>query len=485
MNAPIRIVVVGGGISGLAAAHRVTEVAMQRRVAVDLALCEARERLGGIIATERHDGYLIEAGPDAFLTDKPWGMALCDRLGLTPRLIGTRPTHRRTFVVHAGRLHPLPEGFALLAPTRLRPVLRSGLFSWRGKARMALDLVLPRGDADGDESLAHFVTRRLGREVLDRVAQPLVAGIYTADPATLSLGATMPRFLEMERRYGSVIRGLRHTRPSGNGPSGGAGGGPPWNLFVAPRDGMETLIASLASRLPAGAIHLGSRVLSVRPRSVPPGRPAYRLEIEGGSVMEADAVIIATEAHHAGAIVAGMDAGLAEMLLAIPYASSAVVTLAYRREKIAYPVDGFGFVVPHREGRSILACTFSSIKFSGRAPEGWILLRVFLGGSLQRSMLDRDDAGLAATAIHEVETLLCIAETPHLVRVHRHREAMPQYLVGHLDRIAAIEARTARYPGLALAGGAYRGVGIPDCIRSGEDAAERALAAGLHAQAAV
>jgi oxygen-dependent protoporphyrinogen oxidase len=196
-------------------------------------------------------------------------------------------------------------------------------------------------------------------------------------------------------------------------------------------------------------------------------------------------VIIATGAHQAGRIVAGMDAGLAEMLLAIPSATSAVVTLAYRREKIAHPLDGFGFVMPQREGRSILACTFSSVKFSGRAPDGCVLLRVFLGGSLQEGVLDRDDAALASTAIREVDLLLRIAGAPDLIRVHRHREAMPQYLVGHLDRVAAIEARAARHPGVALAGAAYRGVGIPDCIRSGEEAAERALTACRRTQAAV
>ncbi len=468
---PVRIAVLGGGITGLAAAHRMLELSAQHRVPVALALCEAGPRLGGIVATEHRDGYLIEAGPDAFLTEKPWALDLCTRLHLA--LVGTRPAHRRTFVVRGGRLHPLPDGFVLLAPTRARPLLRSGLFSWRGKARMALDLLLPPRREDGDESLARFVTRRLGREALDRAAQPMVAGIYTADPEALSLAATMPRFLEMERRHGSVIRGLRRAA------SGAADrSGPRWSLFAAPARGMEALAEALASRLPARAVRLRTRVAALG-RAGPPdgGAPAgtYRVELQDGSVLWADGVILALEAHHAADLVAGMDPDLAALLRGIPYASSAAVTLAYRREEIAHPLDGFGFVVPRLERRPVLACTFSSVKFPGRAPEGGVLLRVFLGGALAPEMLERDDGWLARTAVREVTALLGAAGAPHLVRVHRHPRAMPQYLVGHLERVSAIEARAARSPGLALAGAAYRGVGIPDCIRSGEDAAERVL----------
>lgn len=478
---PVRIAVVGGGITGLAAAHRLLELSAQRRVPVALTLCEAGPRLGGTIATERRDGYLIEAGPDAFLTEKPWALDLCTRLGLA--LVGTRPTDRRTFVVRGGRLHPLPDGFALLAPTRARPLLRSGLFSWRGKARMALDLLLPPRRAEGDESLARFVTRRLGREALERAAQPMVAGIYTADPEALSLAATMPRFLEMERRYGSVIRGLRRA------PSGAPDrSGPRWSLFAAPACGMEALVAALASRLPARAVRLHTRVTALG-RAGPPdgGGPAgpYRIELHGGSTLWADGVILALEAHHAADLVAGTDPDLTALLRGIPYASSAAVTLAYRREEIAHPLDGFGFVVPRVERRPVLACTFSSVKFPDRAPRGRVLLRVFLGGALWPGVLERDDGWIARTAAGEVAALLGAAGAPHLVRVHRHPRAMPQYLVGHLERASAIEARAARSPGLALAGAAYRGVGIPDCIRSGEDAAERVLreAAGRPARA--
>lgn len=516
-HAPLRLVVIGGGLAGLSAAHRILELATLRGAAVELALCEAEHRLGGVIATERDGEYLIEAGADAFLTEKPWALDLCERLGITSRLVATRPAHRRAFVVHRGRLRPLPDGFALLAPARIGPMLRSPLFSWPGKARMMLDLVLPPRPADGDESLARFVIRRLGREVLERAAQPMLAGIYTADPETLSLAATMPRFLELERRYGSVIRGLRRTRGhadrrrvldeqaareqgSGKRTSAGSGGAPReggdsesglrWSLFATPVDGMEALVSALASRLPSQAIRLGARVTRVRrtpsPRHDAGGLPLqgtredmYAIELADGAHLPADGVILAAEALHAAAIVAALDPQLSELLAGITYASSAVVTLAYRRDEIAHPLDGFGFVVPSAEHRPILACTFSSVKFPGRAPGGRVLLRAFLGGALAPEALDQDDTGLTRTAQQEVTALLGARTTPHLVRVHRHPRSMPQYCVGHLDRVAAIEARAGRHPHFALAGAAYRGVGIPDCIHSGEDAAERVLVACL------
>lgn len=479
------MVVVGGGIAGLAAAHRLVELGASRGGMLDLILLEAHSRLGGTIATEHAEGYLIEAGPDAFLTEKPWGLALCDRLGLTGRLIRTRESHRRTYVLHGGRLHPLPDGFMLLAPARFGPVLRSPLFSWPGKMRLAMDLVLPRGPAQADESLAAFVTRRFGREVLERVAQPMVAGIYTADPETLSLAATMPRFLEMERRHRSVIWALSRPRighvpgerqAAGEGQAGNRASGPRWSLFVAPADGMGALAAALAARLPARTVRLGRRAVTLD-RTRPPGsdRPRYRVGLDDGTSLEADGVVLATEAHRAARLTVGVDPGLPALLDAIPYASSAVVTLAYRREDIGHPLDGFGFVVPQTERRPILAGTFSSVKFLGRAPEGGVLIRVFFGGALQPGVLDQDDASLAAVGARELRDLLGIAGDPQLIRIHRHPAAMPQYLVGHLDRVAAIEARAAQHPGLALAGSAYRGIGIPDCIRSGEEAAERVL----------
>jgi oxygen-dependent protoporphyrinogen oxidase len=464
----MRLVIVGGGIAGLAAAHRAVEWSRERARPLDLTLLEAADRLGGTIETERREGFLVECGPDSFLSEKPWALALCRRLGVEDRLARTDDRFRRTFVVFGGRLHPLPDGFQLLAPTRFGPFLASGLFSWPGKLRMALDLLLPRG-GDPDESLGAFVRRRLGREALERVAQPLVAGIYTADPDDLSLRATMPRFLELERRERSVILGMwRAARRAPAALSGSSGAR--WSLFVTFADGMEELIRVLATRLPPPAVRLKERVTDVARSGA-----GWRVATAGGGAVEADALILAPEAHQVARMVRYLDPSLAHLLEGIPYASSATVTLAYRRGDVAHPLDGFGFVVPHREGRPIIACTFSSVKYPGRAPDGHALLRVFLGGALQESVVAESDETLVATARAQLGELLGARGEPLFARVARYPKAMPQYHVGHLARVDAIERCLERHPGLALVGGAYRGVGIADCVHHGEDAAERLL----------
>jgi protoporphyrinogen/coproporphyrinogen III oxidase len=467
---PLRVVVVGGGIAGLAAAHRLVELAREAARPLDLVLLEAAGRLGGTIRTERADGFLLEAGPDSFISEKPWALALAERIGLGPRLRRTDDRFRRTYVVRRGRLEPLPEGFLLLAPTRVGPVLRSRIFSWRGKLRLALDVVLPRRPAAGDESLGSFVRRRLGREALERVAQPLIGGIYTADPDRLSLAATMPRFLALEQEHRSLILGLRRaTRP---GEATGASGAR-WSLFVTLAGGMEELVTALAARLLPGAVRTGTPVAAVAP--TPDG---WRVELVDGGRLTADGVVLAGPAPRMAAIVREADAWLARQLEGIAYASSATVALAYPRAAVQHPLDGFGFVVPRMEGRTAMACTFSSVKYPGRAPEGVVLLRVFIGGALQADLLERDDRTLARLAHDDIAPLLGIGGDPVLSRVWRHPGTMPQYEVGHLDRIGAIETRLEALPGLALAGGAYRGVGIADCVRSGETAAER-LASSL------
>ena len=460
-----RIVIVGAGITGLAAALHIVEAE-----GIELVVCELEPRAGGVMRTERTDEYLLEAGPDSFLTEKPDALQLCERLGLAGRLIGIREGAARAYVVRRGRLVPIPDGFRLIAPTRVLPWLRSPLFSWPGKLRMALDYVLPRGRAVPDESVASFVTRRLGREAFDRVAEPMIGTIYTADTARLSLAATMPRLLELERRYGSVTRGLLRARAAGAGKT--AARGRPLGLFAAPADGMQALADAAAARLPAGVLRLGTSITSVARRR----SGTYYLGLAEGGGLEADGVIIATGAAVAARLLAGLDEALASRLGRISYASSASVTLAYRRSEIAHPLDGFGFIMPRLERRPILAASFSSVKFAGRAPADRVLIRVFLGGALAPEMVDLDDARLLATVRGEMASLLGVAGTPHLVRVLRHRDAMPQYLVGHLERVAEIEAGVAAHPGMALAGAAYRGVGVPDCIRSGEMAAERVLA---------
>jgi oxygen-dependent protoporphyrinogen oxidase len=462
--ARLRLVVVGGGITGLAAAYRAVELARERSSELELTLVEARERLGGTIATERTSGFLVEGGPDSFLSEKPWALALCRRLGVEQRLVRTDDRFRKVFVWRAGRLHPLPDGFQLLAPTKLGPFMKSSLFSWPGKLRMALDLVIPRGTSD-DESLGAFVRRRLGREALERVAQPLVAGIYTADPDDLSLSATMPRFSELERRERSIIRAL--WRANRRAPQSGTSGAR-WSLFVTFQNGMEEMVGSIASRLPPGAV-----VLKERADGIERSGTGWRVTGGLGPAREADHVIVGCEAYGASRLLRYVDPALATLLGEIPYASSATVSLGYRRADIPHPLDGFGIVVPQSERRAVFACTFSSVKYPGRAPEGHVLLRCFVGGALNESILDSDDPALVAAARKELSEALGVTAEPVLSRVARWTKAMPQYHVGHAGRVETIERCASALPGLHLAGGAYHGVGIADCVRSGEAAAER------------
>ena len=336
--------------------------------------------------------------------------------------------------------------------------------------RTVVRLGVSHKPGQADESLGAFVRRRLGREALERVAQPLVAGIYTADPDDLSLSATMPRFKELERRERSVI--LAMWRAARRAPAEAAGAsGARWSLFVTLAEGMDELVRALGARLPPGSVRLKARVTDVARAD---GR--WRVTTQDGDVLAADGVILASEAHQTARLLRYLDPSLALLLEGIPYASSATVTLAYRRAAIRHPLDGFGFVVPHAEERPIIAGTFSSVKYPGRAPEGHVLLRVFLGGALREAVREQDDERLAEIAREQLRDLLGVGEAPLWTRVARYRKAMPQYHVGHLVRVETIELALARHPGLALAGGAYRGVGIADCVRSGEDAARGLLA---------
>ncbi|HYG81382.1 MAG TPA: protoporphyrinogen oxidase, partial [Pyrinomonadaceae bacterium] len=390
-----RVAVIGGGISGLAAAHRLVELSAQHHDPPEVLLVEASPLTGGVIRTRRRDGFLLEAGPDSFISEKPAAVELAKRLGLASRLIGTNTEHRRSFIVRGGRLHAVPEGFQLLAPSRLWPFVTTGIFSLRGKARMALDLVLPRRETKNgdDESLAQFVRRRLGREALERMAQPMVGGIYTADPENLSLRATMPRFLEMESAHRSLIRAMwkqRRRQQESKGTSGAR-----YGLFLSFDEGMRVLSDALAARLPAATVRLNTKAEALAHDAA---TGLWKIRANSGETFSADAVCLALPAYASAKLLRETDAELAAELEAIPYASTATVNLAYRRSDIPHPLDGFGFVVPFVERRSVLACTFSSVKFAGRAPEGHALLRAFVGGALQPEMFALDEEEMLAAA---------------------------------------------------------------------------------------
>ena len=456
-----RIVIIGGGISGLAAAHRVLEL----NQAVQVTILEASGRLGGTIQTESRDGFLIERGPDSFISEKPHAVALAKRLGLESRLIETNEKYRRSFIVRNGRLRPVPEGFQLLAPSRMWPFITSDIFSLTGKARMAADLLLPRKNTNGtaDESLASFVRRRLGIEALERMAQPMVGGIYTADPETLSLRATLPRFLEMEREHRSLILAmLRQNRAQKSGTSGAR-----YSLFLSFDRGMQVLVPQINAD-----IRLNRRAVALNFDG-----QQWAIITDKDEQLKADGLCLAVPAYIAASLLSDTHERLAQKLRQIKYASTATINFGYRRTAIAHPLNGFGFVVPFIEKRSLIACTFSSVKFSGRAPDGYVLLRAFAGGALQPDIFALDESEIAVKVEADLRKLLNISEDPHFIEVAKWERSMPQYEVGHLERVDEIEKLVNELPALALAGNAYRGAGIPDCIRSGEAAAEYLLQA--------
>jgi oxygen-dependent protoporphyrinogen oxidase len=462
-----RVIVIGGGIAGLAAAHRVIELAQEKSVAVNITLLEASNRLGGSIATERVGDFLVEAGPDSFITEKPWALRLCERIGLGSRLISTQAAHQKIFIVQRGKLVQLPEGFFLLAPTRLWPFLQTPLFSWPGKLRMAMELLLPRGEINEDESLGSFVCRRFGREALERVAQPLVGGIYASDPDKLSLTATMPRFKEMEQKQRSVIYAMWSAeRERANNRE--AGSGARWSLFVTLTGGMQELVDTMAQRLPEGAVRLNSPAKDLN-RSAD---NTWRVTVGANEIIDADAVILAAPSFRGGQLLESIQADASVDLKNISYASTATVSLAYRREDFPRPPDSFGFVVPALEKRKIMACTFSSLKYPGRAPDDCLLMRAFVGGSLQPELFSDDDRTMEKNVRDELADLLGVAAQPLFTRIWRHPNSMPQYHVGHEARVNRIESALQRFPTLALAGSAYHGVGIADCVHTGEAAAE-------------
>ena len=464
---PQRIAVIGGGIAGLAAAYRLTEKAPQAEVL----LLESADRVGGALHTEVRDGWLIEQGADNFITNVPWAVELCRRIGFEENLLQTSRDHRGALVVHQGRLHKIPAGFQLMAPTRLVEMLRSPLLSPLGKLRLAAERFVPRRKDGADESLAEFATRRLGPEVFERLVQPLAGGIYTADAEQLSVAAALPQFVRMEQDYGSLIRGARKLRGDQDA-TDDTSGGARYGLFVAPRDGMTSWVNALASQLSSETIRLGARVDTLQRN----GQDRWTIRLQHDQVAEVvDAVIVATRSSVAAGIVSDVDLDLSRELSAVPYAGTAVVILGFRRDQVSHPLDAFGLVVPAVEQRQILAASFASVKFSGRAPQGSVLIRVFIGGACQAELLDRDDGELVQLARDELRQLIGAVGEPVLREVRRWPAAMPQYHVGHLQRVERIRARLETLPGLQLAGAAYAGVGIPQCIHSGQHAADRLL----------
>ena len=457
----MRAVVVGGGIAGLASARRLEALLPEAEVV----LLEAEPRLGGKIVTERVDGLVIEGAPDSFLSRKERGVGLVEELGLAGELIGRRPENARTFVRVGGELQPLPSGLTGMVPTDLDALESSSLLTDEGRERLAAEVNLPPAPPGEDESIASFATRRLGPEAYDRIVEPLTTGIFGGDGERLSLQATFPSLRALELEHGSVLRGLR-AQPAPEGPH------PP---FVSLAPGMDRLVSVLAAALERTRVRTATPARAVRAAS-----GAFEVELEDERI-RADAVVVATPAHAAAELLADVDAGLAELHADIPYGSSAIVTLAYRAEDVTRALDAYGYVIPRSAGSDVLACTWTASKWAGRAPADRALVRVYAGRHGQRDVTAETDDVLFALAREEVAHIGVRAE-PVLRRVHRWPLGMPQYVLGHPARLARIEEAVAEHAGLAVAGAAYRGVGIPDCIRSGEEAAEsvaRAVAGAL------
>lgn len=454
-------------MTGLTAAFRLLELAPE----TNLALFESSNRLGGVVQTERRDGYTLELGPDSMLRRLPWGVGLCRRLGIENELVGTEAAAKGVYTVHHGRAVKMPEGLAIMAPERIWPMVTTPILSCRGKARMAAERFVPTRNEDSDESLADFARRRLGQEAYERIVQPLAGGIFMGDPERLSLQACFPPFAAMEAEHGSLIKATRQARRDRMAK---AGDGPPPSVFTAPRDGLGQMIAALADKLGARA-QLGQRVAALRQ-----AENGWLLTVEDVKTGEQrsesfDAVIVAAPAAAAAELLAPINGRVGQILSGLEYSSCAIVQLAYPVERVNHPLDAAGLVVPHIERRTMQACSFSSVKYAGRAPDGMRLFRVFLGGALQPELPGETEERLVEMARQDVGQLLGVTGEPSLVSLTRWKQSMPQYGVGHLERVAEIEELATQHHGLELAGAAFRGVGIPHCIHSAEQAVERLL----------
>ena len=453
------VVVIGGGISGLATATRLAE----RLDPASVVLIEGESRLGGKIRTERTGGFVLEGGPDCFLAAKPAGVELCRHLGIADRLVGTNPDLRRSYVKREGRLHPLPDGITGLVPSRLMPLLTTGILSLRGRMRAGLELLVPRARSTAEESVAGFSRRRFGGEAYDWLIEPLLSGIFAGNGEDLSLESTFPQLRQTELRDGSLLKPLLTARVRARGPSTTPAG------FVTLPGGLAELVDALTTRLAGSRVLTGTKVQSISGAVVGRG---YRVELTDGRSIEADAVVLATPAHASAAIVESLDPDLAEALRGIPFVSTATVSLAFERGAIPAPLDGYGYVSPRVEGGPLVACTWTSNKFPGRVPADAVLVRYFVGRAGLDQIVHAGDAVLLDLVRDELRAVHRITAAPLLSSIVRWPGGMPQYTLGHGKRLGRIAARAATHPGLQLVGASYRGVGIPDCIASGWAAAD-------------
>jgi oxygen-dependent protoporphyrinogen oxidase len=472
-----KIIIIGGGIAGLAAAVHLKAGAKAYDKTVEVLLLEKNNRVGGKFVSEKHGKFLIEGGPDSFLPEKVWSVNLAKHLGLEPEMLPSNDQFKGTFIYSDKQLHSLPEGVMLMVPTSFWPMAKSHLISWPGKLRMGMEVFVPWRRNMDDESLASFVTRRLGRECLEKIAEPLVAGIHTSNPDNMSVLATFPRFVQMEQKSGSLIMGMvssmksrPHATLSGPPPKPGS---PKMTYFMSFKNGMQTLSEACADHIGRGSILTGASVRTVEPKG-----KGYAVILDSGKTLEADHVMIASASYDAAEMIRGFDPNLAAQMNRIEWSSSATVSIAFRKEDVRVPLKGFGFIVPRVEGRRINAATYSSIKWSFRAPDDTVMVRAFVGGGHHEELVhELDDAGMVKMVLEEFDAIAGLKADPQVSKVYRWIKGMPKYTVGHLDRVSLIDRTRSTHPGLHLIGCSYKGIGIGDCVHEAQVAAEKILKA--------
>lgn len=468
-----RIVIVGGGISGLTAAYKIKKKSSETNLPIEVLLIEEKKRLGGIFLTEKIDGFLIEGGPDSFELEKPHTLVLAEELGIADRVIGCNEEAHLTFVFWNNKLWQLPRGLLALAPTRISSILLCPLLSWSGKIRVLLELAIsPLGDEDEEISLAEFYKRRLGKEIFDRVVEPLLGSIYACIPETISVKSCWPRALTMEKEHGSLLRGMLARRKMASKKTKAEKKKLP--VFMTFKQGMSELIETLVEHIGSEAFITGEKVVSLKLNS---GQKRFTILLDDGRVITADACILATAPSFATAeIVRNIDPSLADVLLKIPYVSSATISLGYEREKFSHPLRGFGVLVSRQEKLQVKAISWSSTKFAYRASEGYVLIRCFIGTAEDEGIVYQSNEEILKVVKEELKKIMGVNSEPILTKIYRWENSMPQYLLGHEERVRFIEQRLAdKYPGLYLIGNAYRGIGISDCIYNATRVAERAI----------
>ena len=465
-----KIAIIGGGIAGLAAAYHIHEE-ISKSTRVECILLESSGKFGGKISTMRFDGFIVECGPDSFISQKPQAIELCKKLGLADRLTGTSPDHPNTYVCLKNKLVTMPDGLSLMIPTKFMPFIFSPLFSWLGKIRMGMDLFIPKKKGNDDESLASFVRRRMGEEALQKMAEPMLAGIYASDPELMSIKSTFPMFVQTEQKYRSLILGmLARKRQQVIHQAKVPAGKQPFSLFMTLKNGLDEMVETLVEKSTNVTFRAGTKVTDLSPTE-----EDWNLSLDDGSSISADAVVLATPAKISAHLIEQTAPRITGLLNRIRYVSTATVSIAYKKEGFPHPLDGFGFVIPKTEGKRILACTWTSSKFPARVPEEYVMLRCFVGGAMREEWAELDEDAIGTIVREELLDLMGIDREPVFLKVFQHKKSNVQYQVGHAALVESIRAGLKSFPGLFVTGSAYTGIGIPDCIQDGTEAARKAI----------